>query len=73
MKLLEVKCYIKRYLHCNQREEVEEKQMKHKRKDRMRKWMAVIGMACMLLTVVRVSSNVGIGTCGERVEGITEY
>lgn len=47
--------------------------MKHKRKDRMRKWMAVMGMACMLLTVVRVSSNVGIGTCGEKVEGKMEY
>lgn len=47
--------------------------MKHKRKDRIRKWMAVMGMACMLLTVVGVSSNVGIGTCGEAVEMVMEY
>lgn len=47
--------------------------MKHKRKDRMRKWMAVMGVVCMLLTVVRVSSNVGIGTCGEIVSTRAEY
>lgn len=47
--------------------------MKHKRKDRMRKWMTVMGMACMLLTVVGVSSNVGIGTCGEIALTGAEY
>lgn len=37
-------------------------------KSRIRKWMTMVGMVCMLLTVFGVSSNNGIGMCGEAIE-----
>lgn len=36
-------------------------------KNKMKKVMAMMMMTCMLLTVVNVSSNEGIMTCGEEV------
>ncbi len=37
-------------------------------KNKVRKWMTMAGMVCMLLTVFGVSSNNVIGMCGEMVE-----
>lgn len=46
--------------------------MKHKIKSKMRKWMAVAGMACILFTVIGGSSNGEIRTCVCMAEVKTE-
>lgn len=44
--------------------------MKKDWKTRMKKAVAVMAMACMLLTVVSVNSNEGIMPCGAWIEDV---
>lgn len=46
------------------KETKEENEVKKNWKNRLKKGMAVVMMACMLLTVMGVNSNAGIMPCG---------